>query len=87
MTHYGVSFCWCLVQNAHPGKAQVLTSAAFLQELSEKEQKKKEAAEAKESRKREREEKRAQKLKMKQMHRKKKQIHKLLSSDDDYCSK
>ena len=77
-------------KNAHPGKARVLTSAAFLQELSEKEQKKKEAAEAKESRKREREEKKAQKLKekeMKQMHRKKKQVDKLLSSDDDYCSK
>ena len=77
-------------KNAHPGKARVLTSAAFLQDLSEKEQKKKEAAEAKESRKRQCEEKKAQKLKekeMKQMHRKKKQIDKLLSSDDDYCSK
>ena len=49
-----------------PGKAQVLTSASFLQSLVEKEKIKKEAAEEKERRKIEQEEKRALKEKEKQ---------------------
>ena len=47
------------------GKARVLTSTSFLEELEAKEQKKKEAAEVKEKRRKEREERKAENLKLK----------------------
>ncbi len=52
-------------KSSAPGRARVLTSAAFMQQLAEKEQKKQKAAEEKERRKQQREEKRALKEKEK----------------------
>ena len=58
------------IKHSSPGKARVLTSASFLENLAEKEKKKKEAIEEKERRKKEREEKRMLKQKLKEQQRK-----------------